>query len=330
MQKAEFSLVPQSAGLAELIVKAQNLAAASRAESTRRAMESSWNDVESWTQQHNLPSLINAPSPEAIALYLTDKASSLSPQTLTKKLSCVTQALRAAGYQGPSPASTRHPLVGAVLRGIRRTKGVTPGPNRKDPLLTEQIRLLVGTCGDTLQGIRDRAIILVGFAAGGVRRAQLSSADAAQFEFCEAGLIYHQGRSKNDQEGIGRKVGIPWGADPETTCPVRALQRWLQASCVTAGPIFRAINQRGRIADGALHPDSVNQIVKRHARLAGLDAESVGAHSLRSGFCTQASRNGASDHAIMRQSGHKCQKSLAQYVREARAFEDNASGSLGI
>ena len=210
-------------------------------------MESSWNDVESWTQQHNLPSLINAPSPEAIALYLTDKASSLSPQTLTKKLSCVTQALRAAGYQGPSPASTRHPLVGAVLRGIRRTKGVTPGPNRKDPLLTEQIRLLVATCSETLQGIRDRAILLVGFAGGGIRRAELAAADFDQFEFCEAGLIYHQGRSKNDQEGIGRKVGIPWGADPET-CPVRALQRWLEASCIAAGPVFRAINQRGRIA----------------------------------------------------------------------------------
>ncbi len=328
MQEPTFSLMPQSTVLDDLIAKAKTYAEASVASSTLRARTASWNEIQSWLVAHGFSSQ-GVPSAEAIALYLADKASSLSPQTLTKKLSCITQALRSAGYQGPSPASTRHPLVGAVLRGIRRTKGVTPGPNRKEPLLTEQIKLLVATCGGTLQGIRDRAIILVGFAAGGVRRAELSFSDATQWEFCESGLIYHQGRSKNDQEGIGRKVGIPWGTNPET-CPVRALQRWIEASCITAGPVFRAINQRGRIAQDALHPDSVNQIVKRRARLAGLDAESVGTHSLRSGFCTTASRNGASDHSIMGQSGHKCQKSLAPYVRAARAFEDNASARLGI
>ena len=262
MQDPRFSLVPQSSGVEELIAKANTYVAASVAVSTAHARATAWKEIQGWLTAHGFASQ-GVPSPEAISLFLADKASSLSPQTLTKKLTCITQALRAAGYPGASPASTCHPLVGAVLRGIRRSKGVAPGPNRKDPLLTEQIRLLVATCGDTLQGIRDRAILLVGFSAGGVRRAELAVADATQFEFCDAGLIYHQGRSKNDQEGIGRKVGIPWGTDPETTCPVRALKRWLEASSITAGPVFRAINQRGQIAQDALHPDSINQIVKK-------------------------------------------------------------------
>jgi hypothetical protein len=166
MQEPSFSLVPRSAGIEALILKAQKLAAASQAESTRRAMESSWKDVESWTRQHGFPSLIHAPSPEVVALYLTDRATSLSPQTLTKRLWSITQALRSSGYDGPSPASTRQPLVRAVMRGIRRSKGVAPGPNRKDPLLTDQVRLLVNVCGNDLQGLRNRALVLTGFARG--------------------------------------------------------------------------------------------------------------------------------------------------------------------
>lgn len=331
MQIPAFSSVPQGAGLEELIAKAQMLAEASQADSTHRAMQSSWKDVEAWCRQHGFPSLTVAPSPEVVALYLADRAGSLSPQTLAKRLSSITQALRATGFSGLSPASTRQPMVGKVLRGIRRTKGVSPGPNQKQPLLTSQIRQLVETCGDDLQGLRDRSLLLCTFAAGGLRRADAVAVTAESLEFCDAGMIHHQGRSKTDQEGIGRIIGIPFGSNPET-CPVTAMRRWLEAAQITSGPVFRAVRVRGSrqvVDDCALHPASVNYIVKRAARRAGLDDALFGAHSLRSGFCSQAALK-VGDRLIARQSGHKGTRSLDRYVRLAGVFRENAAGSLGL
>jgi integrase len=331
MQTPAFSLVPQSAGLEELITKAMQLAEASQTESTRRAMKSCWKDVESWCDRHGFPSLTVTPSPEVVALYLADRATSLSPQTLVKRLTSITQALRANGVEGLSPASTKQPIVGNVLRGIRRTKGVSPGANQKQPLLTSQIRQLVETCGDDLQGLRDRSLILTAFAAGGLRRANVAAICVESLEFCDAGMIHHQGRSKTDQEGIGRIVGIPFGSNP-STCPVTAMRRWLTAAQIESGPVFRAVRLRGGkqlVDDHALNPASVNYIVKRAARRAGLDEDLFGAHSLRSGFCSQASLH-VSDRLIAKQSGHKGTKSLDRYVRLAGAFRENAAESLGL
>lgn len=331
MQIPASSVVLPAAGFEELIAKAQRLAEASQAESTRRAMQSSWNDVEAWCSQRGLPSLTVAPSPEVVALYLADRADSLSPQTLTKRLTSITQTLRAAGFDGLSPASTRQPIVRKVLRGIRRTKGVAPGPNQKQPLLAGQIRQLVETCGDDLQGLRDRSLILTAYSAGGLRRVNAVAVTVESLEFCDAGMVHHQGRSKTDQEGIGRIIGIPLGSNP-ATCPVTAMRRWLEAAHITSGPVFRPVRLRqGRqiVEARALNPASVNYIVKRAARRAGLDDALFGAHSLRSGFCSQASLQ-VSDRLIAKQSGHKGTKSLDRYVRLAGAFRENAANSLGL
>ena len=144
-------------------------------------------------------------------------------------------------------------------------------------------------------------------------------------------MVHHQGRSKTDQEGIGRIIGIPFGSNP-ATCPVTAMRRWLEASQITSGPVFRPVRVRGGrqvVDDCALNPASVNYIVKRAARRAGLNDELFGAHSLRSGFCTQASLQ-VSDRLIARQSGHKSTKSLDRYVRLAGVFRENAADSLGF
>lgn len=144
-------------------------------------------------------------------------------------------------------------------------------------------------------------------------------------------MVHHQGRTKTDQEGIGRIIGIPFGSNP-ATCPVTAMRRWLEAAQITSGPVFRAVRARGgrQIVDEvALNPASVNYIVKRAARRAGLNDALFGAHSVRSGFCTQASL-AVGDRLIARQSGHKGTKSLDRYVRLSGAFRENAADSLGL
>jgi site-specific recombinase XerD len=192
MQGLAFSLIPRSTGLEEIIAKTKAFAEAAKAPSTRRAYAADNNDFEIWFRQHNVQCLSGPPAPEVIAMYLADRASSLTPQTLTRRLTSINQALRAAGFEGPSPASTQQPLVGSVLRGIRRTKGVAPGPNQKEPLLTEQIRQLIATCGDDLKGIRDRALILVGYASGGMDHAVVEVDTYFEQEDEEAPTVYRR------------------------------------------------------------------------------------------------------------------------------------------
>lgn len=325
MQKPEVSLVPESDGLEGLVLKARAFAAASKAVSTRCAIGSDWRDFEAWCRQHRLASLPAAP--ETVALYLTDRASTLAPQTLTRRLTAITQAHRAAGYvNGLSPASTKQPVVGAVLHGIRRVKGVAQ--QGKQALLTEQIRALTAACGEDLQGLRDRALLLVGF-AGAFRRSEIVAIDRSGLEFTEDGVIIRIGRSKTDQVGVGRVVGIPFGSDPET-CPVRALARWLAAGGISKGPVFRAVNQKGRLSPNRMHPDSVAYLIKRAARRAGFDDEVLAGHSLRSGHVTQAARNGVGERVIMDQTGHRSTATLRKYIRQGELFLENAAAGLGL
>jgi site-specific recombinase XerD len=149
------------------------------------------------------------------------------------------------------------------------------------------VRPLVETLSPTsLIGVRDRALLLVGF-AGAFRRSEVVSLDVADVTFSSDGLIVQLRRSKTDQEGEGRKVGLPFGSNP-LTCPVRSLRTWLDAAAVVSGPIFRAVDRHANVADTRLTDQSVALVVKRCAKAAGLDPEKYAGHSLRSGLATAA------------------------------------------
>jgi integrase len=171
-------------------------------------------------------------------------------------------------------------------------------------------------------------LLLAGF-AGGFRRSELAALRVADLETTPDGLIVRLGRSKTDQEGQGRPVALPFGSDPQT-CPVRALRAWLDQAGITAGPLFRAIDRRGLLSGQALHADSVGYLVKRAAGRAGLETVEYAAHSLRAGLATQAAMNGASDLAIMKQTGHRSLTAVRKYIREGSLFRDNAATKLGL
>ncbi len=138
-------------------------------------------------------------------------------------------------------------------------------------------------------------------------------------------------RSKTDQEGQGRQVAIPRGAH-EATCPVRALRHWFDAAQLDGaeGPVFRSVDRHGNIRSAPLDPNSIARIVKRALVRAGYDPRAYAGHSLRTGFATQAARNGATAFDIMRQTGHRSVAIVSRYIREAELFRDSPASKLGV
>jgi integrase len=136
-------------------------------------------------------------------------------------------------------------------------------------------------------------------------------------------------RSKTDQDGEGQKVGIPRGRHPDT-CPMRALQAWLELAGITEGPIFRTITRHGAILPTPLTDGSVARIVQRIAEAVGLDPSQFAGHSLRAGLATSAAMAGAEERDIMRQTRHKSVVVARRYIRDGTLFRNNAAATLGL
>jgi site-specific recombinase XerD len=314
---------PASGGsLGRLADQARAFAAAAKAANTVRAYAADWNDFRQWCEAHALPSL--PAEPATVGLYLTDRAATLKTSSLARRLTTISRAHQAAGY--PSPAAMQHAVVSEVWKGIKRTKGTAEVG--KTPFLTADLRVVMEQLPAGLLGLRDRALLLVGF-AGGFRRSELAALAVQDLRDTPEGIAIQLNRSKTDQEGQGRRVALPYGSDPRT-CPVRVLRTWLEAGRITAGPLFRGVDQFGFVSETKLHPDSVAFIVKRAVGNAGLDAMEYAGHSLRAGLATQAAMNGASELAIMKQTGHRSLATVRKYIREGSLFRDNAATRLGL
>ena len=173
---------------------------------------------------------------------------------------------------------------------------------------------MIDALPSNLQGARDQALLVIGF-AGGFRRSELAALDAEDVSETGDGLVLALRRSKTDQEGQVAKVALPFGSHPET-CPVRSFRAWIAVSGITAGPVFRGVSNRGQLASKRLDSNSVARIVKRCARRAGLDPAPYAGHSLRAGFCTQAYLNGVPELSIMRQSRHQSLDTVRKYIRD--------------
>jgi len=309
------------ARLEQVAEDARDFASQAKAPNTLKAYRIDWADFSEWCALHRLDFL--PATPQTIALYLTDLARTHKVSTLYRRLSGISQAHQAAGYVTP----TTDAQVRLVFQGIRRTLG--SAPDQKNAAITAEVRAMVETLSpSTLIGVRDRALLLVGF-AGAFRRSELVSLDVADVTFGADGLIVQLRRSKTDQEGEGRKVGLPFGSNP-LTCPVRSLRAWLEIAAIARGPIFRAVDRHGNVAAVRLTDQSVALVVKRRAKAAGLDWERYAGHSLRSGLATAAAMADVSERAIMAQTGHKSLPMVRRYIRDGSLFRRNAAAAVGL
>src|SRR5579871_1950034 len=149
--------------LVSLTQQARQFAAAAKADNTLRAYQADWADFCAWCEVHWLAAMPAAP--ETVALYLTDRAATLKTSSLARRLTTINRAHQAAGHI--SPATMQNVVVSEVWKGIKRKKGIAQ--RGKTPLLTPDIRRMVAQLPQDLQGLRDRALLLTGF-AGGFRR----------------------------------------------------------------------------------------------------------------------------------------------------------------
>lgn len=310
------SLALPASGQAALAV-AGCYAREAMAAATRRAYAADWNDFTAWCAALGWTPL--PATPQVVAAYLASLAATHAPATIRRRLVAIAQAHRLSG-EGWTP----DPLVRATLRGILRRHGA---PARQAAAITTaEIRRLVATCDDGLTGLRDRALLLLGY-AGALRRGELVAVAREHLEIGPGGMRLLIPRSKTDPEGQGAWIGIPRGGGT-ATCPVRALEAWLLASDCRYGPVFRKVDLWGHLDSRALHPDAVRQILRRRATAAGLAGLSP--HGLRAGFVTEAYRAGARDEQIMAHTRHRDLATMRGYVRRAKLEACSPAGMLGL
>ena len=225
------------------------------------------------------------------------------------------------GWPG-STSPTDDERVQATVRGIRRKHGTAP--RQKAPATAERVLAMIASVPPTLQGRRDRALLLLGF-AGAFRRSELVALDWEDIEETAEGLRVTIRRGKTDQEGRGAVIAIPRGV---VACPVAALRAWLEAAGISTGAVFRPLGKRKRVLPARLSDRSVAEVIKQHAARAGFDQTQFGGHSLRAGFVTSAAVRGASMFKMMEVSRHRSMDTVRGYVRDADLFRNHAGAGM--
>jgi site-specific recombinase XerD len=299
------------------IERAADFARQDKAPATRDAYRSDFVAFTAWCVDRGADALPALPA--TVAGYLASEAAAgRKPATIGRRCAAIRHAHKLAGLEPP----TDHEAVKATLRGIRRAVGAAP--DRKAPAVAEILRDMARAAPGGVKGLRDRALLLLGF-GGAFRRSELVALDVADLEETDEGLRVTIRRSKTDQEGQGVTIAIVRGG---ACCPVRALRAWLDAASITEGPVFRPVGKGGKVHGQRLTAKSVCDLVKAYADAVGLDASIFGAHSLRAGFLTSAARRGASVFKMRDVSRHKSMDVLQAYVRDADLFRDHAGAGL--
>jgi integrase len=315
-----------SGPIGDAIAEAVAYSDASFAPATRRAYHRDWALFEAWCITNEAPAFPAAPA--LVAGYLAVRAKTLGRSGLRRILAAIAYHHRQHGRTW----SPSHPIIASVMHGIMRHRSVPTRPAAA--IGTDELRRLLATCdaggSATAAGLRDRALLLIGF-AGGLRRSELVAIKVADLQFTKGVLVIRIRRSKSDQEGQGADIGIRRGKHLET-CPVRALQAWLHHSGISEGHIFRALTAFGTLRRG-LTGNGVWKILRRRAALAGLtvhETERLSPHGLRAGFITEAYLNGALDEQVAHHARHQDLNTTRGYRRRVKTITASPTEMLNL
>ena len=289
-----------------------------KAANTLRAYTSDWNQFEGWCDERSLDPL--PARPEAVATYLAALAlAGKADTTIGRHLAAIGWKHRQEGLSAPVLRDDRM-VIADTLAGIRREARVRPSARKAAITARELAAMIAAADGQGTRAIRDRAILALGLAAA-LRRSELVALEWRDVEMVDKGLKLTLRHSKTDQEGEGQVIAVPSG---KTLKPVQRLKEWLAVRGGGAGQLFYQIDPQGRLTNKPMSDRSIARLIQRYAGVVGLDPESVGGHSLRAGFLTEASRAGATIAKMQEVSRHKKVEVLLGYVRSAELFEDHA------
>jgi len=323
------------AHLEGLVETARHYARGAKSVATQRAYASDWRLFTAWCAVKELSPL--PPDPQVVGLYLSDGASAdsgkaSSVRTLERRLSAITWHCAQVGL--PLDRADRH--IVSVLQGIRRAHGRPP--NQKEAVLADDLLAMLATLGHDLRGLRDRAILLVGF-AGGLRRSEITGLDCGPdhtvdatgwIEFLDAGIVI-----RTKVKTGWREVEIGRGSN-EQSCPVVALQTWLKFGRIAHGPVFRSTIRGGKEAGADRLTDRhVARLVKRTALASGIrrdlpEAQREGkfaGHSLRAGLASSAE---VEERYVQKQLGHSSAEMTRHYQRRRERFRVNLTKAAGL
>jgi integrase len=325
--------------LVRLSETAKNYARAARAENTARAYDSDWRQFASWLRRNGFDEL--PPEPQTVGLYLAAQAEAgVSVATLERRLSGICWRYRQLGE--PLDAGDRH--IATVLAGIRR-KHARP-PVQKAAIFADELLAMLATLDMDLRGLRDRAILALGF-AGALRRSEIVGLDCGPGQ-TEDGTgwieIYPAGENPHNDGGVllqisgktgWREVEIGRGSKPET-CPVALLETWMRLGRVGHGPLFRPIARKnGGVSAERLSDKHVARLVQKCALAAGIRGDltegerrlAFGGHSLRAGLASSAQIEEAH---VQKHLGHASAEMTRRYQRKRDRFRVNLTKAAGL
>jgi integrase len=355
---AERAPAPHLSALSE---KARDYARNARSENTQRAYESDWRQFASWLRRAGFDPL--PPDPQTVGLYLTACVDGergrepVSVATLERRLSGICWRYR----QLNEPLDVGDPHIATVLAGIRRAHGRPPA--QKEAIFAEDLLAMLATLENDLRGLRDRAILAIGF-AGGLRRSEIVGLDCGPGQTEDGtGWIEIFGQSKSaageksraavdgveDAKPVGdggllltlngktgwREVEIGRGSSP-LTCPVALLETWLRLGRITHGPLFRPIARKnGGVTSERLTDKHVARLVQKTALAAGLRGDlpegvrrrAFSGHSLRAGLASSAQ---IEEGHVQRHLGHASPEMTRRYQRKRDRFRVNLTKAAGL
>ncbi|MCK1402044.1 site-specific integrase [Bradyrhizobium sp. 4] len=290
---------------------------AEKSANTRKGYTADWADFTTWCGQVSedpLPAL-----PLTVARYLAHLADiGRKTATIERRVAAIRSAHKAANHEPP----TNSEGVKATMRGIRRT--IRSKQTRKKPTTSGVLARVLEHLPPTTAGLRDRAILLVGFAAA-LRRSELVAIQLEDIERRASGVLIHLGQSKSDQDGKGTALTVPNG---KKLRPIDALDAWIAAAKIISGPVFREVDRHGRVGAAGLSGRSIARIVKRAVKAAGLDDAAFSGHSMRAGFITSALDAGEDPLKLKKHSRHAKLDTLSIYDRRENELEDHVGGDF--
>ncbi|MGV8856330.1 MAG: tyrosine-type recombinase/integrase [Devosia sp.] len=329
--------LPVAAHLEALAGRARDYVEAASSANTRRAYASDWKHFLGWCRRQQLEPL--PPDPQIVGLYITACASGAaggqasSVSTIERRLSALTSNYTQRGLV--LDRKDRH--IATVLLGIRNTHGKPP--EQKEAVLPEDLLAMLETLDrGSLRGLRDRAMLLLGF-AGGLRRSEIVGLDVGieqtedgrgWIEFLDKGLVVSlRGKTGWREVEVGR-------GSSDNTCPVVALETWLKLGRIAHGPLFRRVTGEGKsVGPERLRDQEVARLVKRTALAAGIRGdlseaargEKFAGHSLRAGLASSAE---VDERYVQKQLGHASAEMTRRYQRRRDRFRVNLTKAAGL